>query len=177
MSDKDANERAWTPEPCGEESTAGVRDIIAPRLVWIGGIPYLRLREDCCLLQAAEPDGAADSHVVRLEPTSNSLLVGRKRVDLTRTQFRLVARVVAAQGRMVTIEELMADVWGYPPEPGGSALVRAHIQGIRSRLKASGVPEQLIEVIRRVGLRLGPEFAVAEPSVTAEWSDPVLRMR
>lgn len=71
-------------------------------------------------------------------------------LDLTGTELRLLAYLVAQRGRTVSTSQILASVWGYDAyDPN---LVQVHISGLRRKLEAHG--PRIVETIRGIGYRL-----------------------
>ncbi|MEU9133682.1 response regulator transcription factor [Kitasatospora sp. NPDC048540] len=68
------------------------------------------------LRRAAGPPGAAPGGVGRLsvDPVSRTVRRDGEPVELTATEFNLIAHLVRQPGRVYTREQLLAEVWGYP---------------------------------------------------------------
>jgi DNA-binding response OmpR family regulator len=65
-------------------------------------------------------------------------------VALTPTEFRLLRWLMERPGRFVSADELLENVWGYPPHLGGPEVVRAHVSNLRRKLRQAGrEPHQL----------------------------------
>lgn len=84
----------------------------------------------------------ADDYVTK--PFSPRELVAR--VQLTSTEFDLLAHLMARPGRVFTREELLAGVWGYAV-PAGTRTVDVHVAQVRAKLG----PESVIRTHRGVG--------------------------
>ena len=72
-----------------------------------------------------------------------------ERLNLTSTEFALLAALLRARGGPVTRRQLLRDVWGYEFDPGTN-LVDVHVNRVRRKLEDLGVRE-LIETIRGQG--------------------------
>jgi DNA-binding response OmpR family regulator len=70
-------------------------------------------------------------------------------LDLTATEFRLLAHLMRNRGRVQTREILLDRVWGYSFE-GYSRTIDTHVRRIRKKL---GDHQNLIETVRGVGYR------------------------
>jgi two-component system, OmpR family, phosphate regulon response regulator PhoB len=70
-------------------------------------------------------------------------------LDLTATEFRLLAHLMRTRGRVQTREVLLDKVWGYSFE-GYNRTIDTHIRRIRIKL---GSLQNLIETVRGVGYR------------------------
>jgi two-component system phosphate regulon response regulator PhoB len=74
---------------------------------------------------------------------------GEHWLDLTATEFRLLAHLMRNRGRVQTREVLLDKVWGYSFE-GYSRTIDTHMRRIRKKLEES---QDLIETVRGVGYR------------------------
>ena len=68
-------------------------------------------------------------------------------LSLTPTEFRLVRCLMQRTGEFVSPEELLEQVWGYPPGTGGPEVVRAHVSNLRHKLRSMGEDSQLLRTI------------------------------
>ena len=85
-----------------------------------------------------------------LDPDAREVTINGRRVALTPLEFGLLHRLDAVQGRTVSRDELLRDVWGYQ-YTGGSNVVDAALRSLRHKLGAAGA---LVETVRGVGYRL-----------------------
>jgi DNA-binding response OmpR family regulator len=74
-------------------------------------------------------------------------------VDLTRTEFDLLAALVSRPGRVLQRETLLREVWQTDWE-GNLRLVEAHMSNLRRKLTAAGMSNPEIKTVRGVGYRL-----------------------
>ena len=77
---------------------------------------------------------------------------GEVEVDLTRTEFDLLAALGQRRGRTVSKDHLLASVWqfdSYDPN-----LVEVHVSALRRKLEAHG--PRLVHTVRGVGYVLRP---------------------
>jgi two-component system, OmpR family, phosphate regulon response regulator PhoB len=88
-----------------------------------------------------------DSLILDLE--AHTAKLEEKPLDLTATEFRLLAHLMRSRGRVQTREILLDKVWGYSFE-GYSRTIDTHIRRIRIKL---GSYQNLIETVRGVGYR------------------------
>ncbi|MDQ4032147.1 MAG: response regulator transcription factor [Actinomycetota bacterium] len=75
-------------------------------------------------------------------------------VHLTRTEFRLLVELAAADGRVVTREELLQRVWGYDYF-GDTRLLDVHIRRLRRKIEANPDEPALVLTVRGVGYKVG----------------------
>jgi two-component system, OmpR family, phosphate regulon response regulator PhoB len=89
----------------------------------------------------------ADSLLLDLE--AHTAKLSEKTLELTATEFRLLAHLMGTRGRVQTREILLDRVWGYSFE-GYSRTIDTHIRRIRKKL---GSHQNLIETVRGIGYR------------------------
>lgn len=65
-------------------------------------------------------------------------------LPLTPTEARLVGCLLRRPGEFVSHDELLQEVWDYPPELGGPEVVRAHVSNLRRKLRFIGKDPQLL---------------------------------
>lgn len=89
---------------------------------------------------------------VALDVGRHQLRIGDVVMDLPRREFDLLRALLERQGRVVTREQLLEEVWGYGWERDAKTLDQ-HIRRLRRRLEADeGAP--VIETVRGVGYRI-----------------------
>lgn len=74
-------------------------------------------------------------------------------VDLTRTEFDLLAALASRPGRVLQRETLLREVW-QSEWAGSLRLVEAHMSNLRRKLQAAGLSAAEIRTVRGVGYRL-----------------------
>jgi two-component system OmpR family response regulator len=75
-------------------------------------------------------------------------------VELSPTEFRLLAYLMRHQGRVLTRAQLLENVWGWD-YAGESQIVETYVSYLRRKLDPLGPP--LIHTQRGVGYSLRPE--------------------
>ncbi|WP_243368777.1 response regulator [Fundidesulfovibrio soli] len=70
-------------------------------------------------------------------------------IQLTATEFKLLAELFKSQGRVLTRDQLLNTVWGYEFE-GYARTVDTHVRRLRQKL---GHYSEMIETVRGVGYR------------------------
>jgi DNA-binding response OmpR family regulator len=84
---------------------------------------------------------------IRLDSEAREVTVDGEVVVLTVTEFDLLAALLRKPGRVLTREQLLAQVWGYEAA-GGTRTVDVHVAQLRAKL---GVAADLIRTVRGVG--------------------------
>jgi DNA-binding response OmpR family regulator len=106
---------------------------------------------------APEPAAAEDSvrrlNELEVDEESREVRVDGVVVDLTRTEFDLLAALASRPGRVLQRETLLREVWQTDWE-GNLRLVEAHMSNLRRKLVAAGLHSPEIRTVRGVGYRL-----------------------
>jgi two-component system OmpR family response regulator len=117
-----------------------------------------------------EPDGEPDDMLragdLELDESRWTVRRSGQQVDLSPTEFRLLAYLMRHQGRVLTRAQLLENVWGWD-YAGESQIVETYVSYLRRKLDPLGPP--LIHTQRGVGysLRL-PEHAAAHRAHQAQ---------
>ncbi len=88
--------------------------------------------------------------------SDHTLAYGARAVHLTPTEFRLVVYLARCPGQPVAFADLLAHVWQYPEGTASVEVIRAHVRNLRAKLRAAGMPVDLIRTHRRVGYSFEP---------------------
>jgi len=94
---------------------------------------------------------------LRLDETTREVMRGARRINLTRTEYSLLALLLRNAGRVVTRDSIIEKVWGYDTEIESNTL-DAFVRLLRTKLEGRG-DTKLLHTVRGVGycLRLGQE--------------------
>ena len=90
---------------------------------------------------------------LEVDEDSREVRVDGEVVDLTRTEFDLLAALASRPGRVLQRETLLREVWQTDWE-GNLRLVEAHMSNLRRKLQAAGLNNPEIKTVRGVGYRL-----------------------
>jgi len=93
---------------------------------------------------------------VVLDRSSHSVRVGEQVVDLTPSEFELLATLMASPGRAFTRLDLLDRLQGAVYE-GYERTVDVHIKNLRAKIEASPRKPRYIETVYGVGYRFAPE--------------------
>ncbi|MCD9020868.1 winged helix-turn-helix transcriptional regulator [Cohnella silvisoli] len=88
-----------------------------------------------------------------LDPGRMTVTRGGAKVDLTKTEYDLLRTLIAADGKVMTRQELMNGVWG-EQYFGGSNAVDVHIKSLRHKLNDDPKDPRYIATVRGTGYRL-----------------------
>lgn len=83
--------------------------------------------------------------------TRQLLFAGGGALPLTPTEWRLLRCLMQRPAEFVSPEELLEQVWGYPPGTGGPEVVRAHVSNLRRKLNSIGEDPQVLRTIPYLG--------------------------
>ena len=75
-------------------------------------------------------------------------------LDLTPTEFKLLAALAERPGQVLSREELLLRVWSYTDGGDGGRLVDVHVGRLRKKLRAAGIRDVEVETARGFGYRL-----------------------
>jgi DNA-binding response OmpR family regulator len=105
-------------------------------------------------VEAAQVDEAVRRLAeLEVDEDSREVRVDGAVVDLTRTEFDLLAALASRPGRVLQRETLLREVWHTDWE-GNLRLVEAHMSNLRRKLVAAGLNSPEIKTVRGVGYRL-----------------------
>jgi DNA-binding response OmpR family regulator len=100
-----------------------------------------------------DPHGCSD---LTLKHEAREVLVAGAEIDLTRTEFDLLAHLVNNPGVVVPREALLKAVWDTEFIPDSTHVVDVHLANLRRKLRAAASDNQWIRTIRGVGFRFDP---------------------
>ena len=105
-------------------------------------------RVKAVLRRTGAPDDERPLRVgdVELDRPRHRVIVRGEQVDLTATEFDLLAYLMARPGRVVTRDQLLSAVWGYSAA-AGTRTVDVHVAQVRSKLGEASP----IRTVRGVG--------------------------
>lgn len=78
---------------------------------------------------------------------------GGIKIELTKTEFELLIKLLEHEGTVLSREELLSEVWG-TTFLGGSNVVDVHIKSLRKKLGDNASRPTYITTVRGVGYRL-----------------------
>ena len=102
-----------------------------------------------------EPQTQLNVEGFRLDPVNNTVMLpGGRSVDLTPIEFRLLHSLMRNNGRVLTHEQLLSNVWGYDYE-GYSNQIAVYVRRLRSKLEPDPDHPRYIMTARGLGYRFG----------------------
>ncbi len=87
---------------------------------------------------------------IELDPAVHEVRVAGAAVQLTLTEFRLLADLMRNEGRVRTREALMTEVWGYDSQ-ATSRTIDTHVRRLRAKLRSAA---DWLDTVRGVGYRI-----------------------
>ncbi|MGY1783649.1 response regulator [Geodermatophilus sp. SYSU D00698] len=111
------------------------------------------LRRPRTVVAVPEPDAVVRLADLEVDEDTREVRVDGVVVDLTRTEFDLLAALASRPGRVLQRETLLREVWR-TDWAGSLRLVEAHMSNLRRKLTAAGLRAAQIRTVRGVGYRL-----------------------
>lgn len=110
---------------------------------------------------AAQPAGAADAGVLVvgdlvIDPAAHTVTIAGARVELTAREFGLLHALALEAGKVLSIDDLLARVWGaeFSGEP---QVVYVHVRWLREKIEENPNQPKRIVNVRGVGYKLAPQ--------------------
>jgi diguanylate cyclase (GGDEF)-like protein len=117
---------------------------------------------------------------LQIDPNQFVVTYRGKVVTVTPKEYALLELFVRNHNRVFSRKSLLDNLWNLQDTPGEET-VRAHIKGLRQKLKVAGAPSDLIDTVYGLGYRLKPltefkqlespslsKFASSERSITID---------
>ncbi len=101
-------------------------------------------------------DGLAGCDDLLLDERAREVRVDGQEVELTRTEFDLLAHLINNPGIVVAREDLLRAVWDTEFVPDSTHVVDVHLANLRRKLRSASADNQWIRTIRGVGFRFDP---------------------
>jgi two-component system, OmpR family, response regulator RegX3 len=95
---------------------------------------------------------------LRVDVAARRATLDGREIDFTRKEFDLLARLVRDAGRVVTREDLMADVWD-ENWFGSTKTLDVHIGFLRRKLGDDPADPRFVQTVRGVGFRFAEDVA------------------
>jgi diguanylate cyclase (GGDEF)-like protein len=108
---------------------------------------------------------------LQLDPSQREVTYAAQLLNLTRKEYALLELFLRNKGRVFSRSAILNQLWSFE-EPPGEETVKAHIKGLRHKLKAVGA-EDLIETLYGQGYRLNlSDCGESAPKPIATASQP-----
>jgi DNA-binding response OmpR family regulator len=93
-----------------------------------------------------------------IDPSAHTALLAGRTLELSPREYDLLYALVRAAGKLVTTDDLLAQVWGAEFE-GQPQVVYVHIRWLREKIEANPTHPQRILTVRGRGYKYLPEEA------------------
>jgi two-component system, OmpR family, response regulator RpaA len=116
----------------------------------------LNLRVKALLRRGKSPNAPSilTSGPLSLDCHTFDLTLENKTVLLTPVEFELLYFLMSHAGQVFSAEQLLSEVWQYPPGTGSPELVRTHIKNLRNKIEPNPKDPLFIKTAGRFGYTL-----------------------
>ena len=83
------------------------------------------------------------------------LQVDDRAILLTPAEFELLYHLMSRAGQVFSAEQLLCQVWGYPPGTGRPELIRAHIKNLRGKIEQNPKEPSHLRTVGHLGYTIG----------------------
>jgi len=95
-----------------------------------------------------------------LDLSSGQVLRDERPLNLTPTEFRLLAHLARHRGQVLSRAQIVEAIWGHSPDPDSEQTVNVHIRRLREKVERDPSRPELILTVPGLGYRLA---ALANP--------------
>jgi len=99
------------------------------------------------------PEPALTVGALVVDPAAREVVLGGRRIELSRKEFDLLHVLASNVGRVVSKRELLAEVWRQP-YGGAERTVDVHLSWLRRKLGETAAEPRYLHSVRGVGVRL-----------------------
>jgi len=96
-------------------------------------------------------DAALAIGPLSLAPATLEAKLWNKPVGLTPVEFELLYYLTKNVGKVISSDQLLQQVWGYPEDSRNTALVRMHIMNLRAKIEPDPRHPRFIKTVTRHG--------------------------
>jgi two-component system response regulator MtrA len=120
-------------------------------------------------LRRRDTDGAETLrfHDIEMDVMAHQVTKAGRAVNLTPLEFELLATLARRPRQVFTREVLLEQVWGYR-YAGDTRLVNVHVQRLRAKIEDDPENPRVVQTVRGVGYRIGPEGSGAAADASAQ---------
>ncbi len=116
------------------------------------------LRRTQVIESVSETSRAVTAGDLIIDPSAHTALLAGRALELSPREYDLLYALVRAAGKLVTTDDLLAQVWGAEFE-GQPQVVYVHIRWLREKIEANPTHPQRIITVRGRGYKYLPEEA------------------
>lgn len=103
---------------------------------------------------ASAESGQVVVHDLVLDTATGQVRRGDKALNLTPTEFRLLAHLARHRGQALTRAQIVEAVWGFAPDLESEKTVNVHIRRLREKIEENPEQPVLILTVPGIGYRL-----------------------
>lgn len=100
---------------------------------------------------------------IQLDPNLCEVTYNGELLSLSPKEYSLLELFLRNERRVFSRSQIIDQLWSFESTPG-EATVKAHIRGLRQKLKAAGAPSDLIETVYGLGYRLKQDVVAEDPA-------------
>lgn len=123
----------------------------------------LRARVHALLRRGTRTVGMSDSVInvgdLKLDSSTYVVTVKDESIQLTSTEHRLLRYLLDNVDQVLSLSQLLQNVWEYPPNTGDPDLVRAHIRNLRAKIEKK-YKQKYIRTIHGVGYMVSSQTPI-----------------
>jgi len=128
------------------------------------GAPTARVEAASAETSTVVPPKRITVGALTLNVETFELTVGDKVVNPTPVEFELLQFLMRNAGRVFTAEQLLQEVWKYPPGTGSQEVVRAHVRNLRAKMEPNPRQPIYLRTNGRFGYTISLEEQTSEKS-------------
>lgn len=110
---------------------------------------HLRPRFRRLATQSEPIEAGRAEHALRLDPRTQTAVLGDRTVALTPSEFSILCYLAAHPDHPASTEVLLVEALGTPPQLGNPQLVHTHIRNLRRKLETTPSKPELLLFARR----------------------------
>jgi len=88
-----------------------------------------------------------------IDPARHEVRRGDQAIDLTRVEFKLLTAILAADGRVLSRDQLLDSVYGHEAAEVLDRTIDVHIRRLRDKLDDDPEAPRYVQTVRGVGYR------------------------
>jgi DNA-binding response OmpR family regulator len=89
-----------------------------------------------------------------IDRTSAQVTRGGRRIDLTPTEFKLLAFLAQHAGQVFSRGQLLQNVWGYSADLFDERTVNVHVRRLRTKIEVDPAEPTIVLTVPGLGYRL-----------------------
>lgn len=97
------------------------------------------------LRRIAQPEENGVLPRLQFYASGRKVLVDGREVELTQVEYELLRYLCGSPNKLHSTQDLLVNVWQYPPDAGDAALVRNHVRNLRRKLETAPERPEIIQ--------------------------------